>query len=214
MRVPLYNRLKRRQHRDIALLQDEIVDIVYYVEPKAVLHGGTAVWRCYSSNRFSEDLDFYLGKTKGFKEAFARALKSRGFSLQKFKQSSSTIFSKISSSSAEVRFEAALRKPDSFVAADYERLDGSKTSVFTLSPEALLAEKLGAFQNRKKVRDLYDVFILSSFAEPGGALTEKAREFLKTATKPADEKNLRVLVFSGAVPSFQQMLSALKRRFK
>ncbi len=214
MRIPLFNRLKSRLHRDIALLQDEIVDIAYSVEPSAVLHGGTAVWRCYLSNRFSEDLDFYLGAVKGFKEKFRNALESRGFKLLKFKQTSNSIFSLISNGSAEVRFEAALRKPKGFVAADYERIDGNRMSVFTLSPEALLIEKMETFQGRKKIRDLYDVFLLSSFTEQDRALNAKARKFIESVSEPVDEKNLRVLVFSGAVPSFGQMVSVLKRRFK
>jgi len=30
----------------------------------AVLHEGTVIWRCFKSNRFSEDLDFYLEKKR------------------------------------------------------------------------------------------------------------------------------------------------------
>ena len=214
MKIPLFNRLKRRQHRDIALLQDEVVDIVYSIEPKAVLHGGTAVWRCYSSNRFSEDLDFYLGAARGFKGGFAQALESRGLSLQKFKQTRSTIFSRVSGENAEVRFEAALREPKGFVAADYERIDGSRMSVFTLSPEALLAEKIDAYESRRKTKDLYDAFLLSAFAEPDKALSARVKKFIKGVKEPVDESSLKALVFSGAVPSFQQILDALRRRFK
>ncbi len=133
-------------HRDTALLQDEIVDITYSAEPSAVLHGGTAIWRCYSSNRFSEDLDFYIGSGKGFKEKFLPALESRGLSLQKFKQTSSTVFSRISSGRAEVRFEAALRMPKKTVVAGYEKADGTFMNIFTLAPEGLLLEKISAFQ--------------------------------------------------------------------
>ena len=214
MKMPLFNRLKRQQHRDIAMLQDEVVDIVYSIEPRAILHGGTAVWRCYSSNRFSEDLDFYIGAAKGFKERFTQALESRNLSLQKFKQSSNTIFSRVSGENAEVRFEAALRKPKTFVAADYERLDGNRMSVFTLSPEALLAEKMDAYESRGKARDLYDLFLLSSFAEPNKAISASVKKFTKGIKEPVDESSLKALVFSGAVPSFEQMLAALKRRFK
>ena len=60
MRIPLANKLKKRLHSETAFLQDEVIDIVYGLEPNAVLHGGTAIWRCYQGNRFSEDLDFYF----------------------------------------------------------------------------------------------------------------------------------------------------------
>ena len=62
MKLPLFNRLKKRQHRELALLQDEITDIVYRISDEAVLHGGTAIWRCYGGNRFSEDIDIYIPK--------------------------------------------------------------------------------------------------------------------------------------------------------
>ena len=45
----------------LAELQDEVIDIIYNrVEPDATLYGGTAIWRCYGGNRFSEDIDIYL----------------------------------------------------------------------------------------------------------------------------------------------------------
>jgi predicted nucleotidyltransferase component of viral defense system len=214
MKLPLFNRLKSQLHRDMALLQDEVVDIVYSVEPKAVLHGGTAVWRCYSSNRFSEDLDFYIGSGKGFREKFLPALESRGFSLQKFKQTSSTIFSKISSGRDEVRFEAALRLPKKTAIAGYEKADGTFMSIFTLSPEDLLSEKMSAFQNRRLARDLYDIVSLLSFVKDKSAIKSEALAFVESAKAPVDEKALKALVFSGAVPSFEQSMDAIRRRFK
>ncbi|MEM1546291.1 MAG: nucleotidyl transferase AbiEii/AbiGii toxin family protein [Candidatus Methanomethylicia archaeon] len=36
---------------------------IYNSFPEAVIHGGTAIWRCYGSNRFSEDVDVYLPLT-------------------------------------------------------------------------------------------------------------------------------------------------------
>jgi len=213
MRVALFNRLRKQLHRDIALLQDEVVDVVYSVAPKAVLHGGTAVWRCYQGNRFSDDLDFYASNVSGFKEAFSNELSSRGLQLLKFKKTASTVFSKVSNGSVEVRVEVSSRKPKGVVAASFERADGSFISVFTLSPEELLLEKATAFGNRRLVRDVYDVYLLSNIANHSGKMDSKVCGFLKRARKPLDEKNLRVIVFSGAVPSFEQMLLVLKRRF-
>ncbi|MEM0360384.1 MAG: nucleotidyl transferase AbiEii/AbiGii toxin family protein [Candidatus Diapherotrites archaeon] len=214
MRLPLFNRLKNRLHKDTALLQDEIVDIVYSVEPSAVLHGGTAVWRCYSSNRFSEDLDFYLGSGKAFKEKFLPVIESRNLSLQKFKQTKTTIFSKIAIGNAEVRFEAALRKPDKIVVASYEKVDGTFLSIFTLAPEDLLLEKISAFENRRLARDLYDIVSLLPFVRDETAVKSKALAFVESAEKPVDEKALKALVFSGAIPSFEQAIAIIKRRFK
>lgn len=213
MRIPLFNRLKKRIHVEIAMLQDEVVDIAYSASPKAVLHGGTAVWRCYSGNRFSEDLDFYLSADEKFRKAFVNGLESRGLALLKYKKSKTTLFSKISNGRAEIRFEAAFRKPKCFEARAFERADGTFMSVFTLPPESLILEKAEAYSARRLARDIYDIYMLSSLAETGKKTGAKMCSFLKKIPKPVDEKNLRTIVFSGAVPSFEQMLAALKRRF-
>ena len=54
MKIPLANQLKKRQQVETALLQDEIIGIIYLITEDMVLHGGTAIWRCYSGKRFSE----------------------------------------------------------------------------------------------------------------------------------------------------------------
>ncbi len=214
MLIPLFNRLRKRIHVETALLQDEIVDVVYQVSPKAVLHGGTAIWRCYAGNRFSEGLDFYLGLGKGFEEGFRKALESRGLSLLKFKKTQNAVFSRVSNGTVEVRLEAAFRRPKAFEPRPFERVEGSFMNVFTLSPEALLLEKLAAFKNRRLVRDIYDVFMLSSMVSPGKEIRKEVSSFLKSPKNPVDESNLRAIVFSGAVPGFGQMLLALKRGFR
>ena len=52
-KIPLQVKLKRETHRRIASAQDLIVQEVYAVFERAVLHGGTAIWRCYNGKRFS-----------------------------------------------------------------------------------------------------------------------------------------------------------------
>ncbi|MBM3309818.1 MAG: hypothetical protein FJY77_06125, partial [Candidatus Altiarchaeales archaeon] len=53
--IPLALRLKKQAHKKVAEAQDIIVRELYNVFDNAVLHGGTAIWRCYQGNRFSED---------------------------------------------------------------------------------------------------------------------------------------------------------------
>ena len=62
--IPLNLRLKKKTEKEIAYAQDVILGEIYKFFPNAVLHGGTAIWRCYNGRRFSEDLDFYLPKQK------------------------------------------------------------------------------------------------------------------------------------------------------
>ena len=211
MKIPLFNRLRKAMHRETALLQDEVVDIIYSIAPTAVFHGGTAIWRCYSGNRFSEDLDFYLKADKNFKESFFESLDSRNLQVLKYKKTENTIFSKITNGRTEIRFEAALRSTNRFDSGFYEKADGSSISIFVLSAEDLLLEKMSAYSNRRLVRDIYDVYFLSNrdlSAETRG----KLGNFVKQIEKPVDEKTLKTIVYSGAIPSFEQMLLALKRR--
>ncbi|MBU3958073.1 MAG: nucleotidyl transferase AbiEii/AbiGii toxin family protein, partial [Nanoarchaeota archaeon] len=74
MQIPLQLKLKKKSHREIARLQDVVVDMMYRIFPKAVLHGGTAIWRCYKGNRFSEDIDVYIEKDADRIEIFFREL--------------------------------------------------------------------------------------------------------------------------------------------
>ena len=41
----------------------------------------------------------------------------------------------------------------------------------------------------------------------------KLKEIINLWQKPEDEKNLRTIVYAGAVPSFEQLLLQIKRRF-
>ena len=211
MNIPLFNRLKKSIHREIAMLQDEVVDIIYSVSPEAVFHGGTAIWRCYSGNRFSEDLDFYLMADEKFKEKFFEILESHNLQVLKYKKTENTVFSKVSNGRAEIRFEAALRNISKYDSGFYEKTDGSSMGVFVLSAEDLLQEKMSAYSNRKLVRDIYDVYFLSN-NDLSNESRKKLGNFAKKIGKPLDEKTLKTIIYSGAIPSFEQMLSALKRR--
>jgi len=58
--LPIDKKLKKRTHKIVALAQDILVMELYNSFTNAIIHGGTAIWRCYGSNRFSEDVDVYL----------------------------------------------------------------------------------------------------------------------------------------------------------
>ena len=77
----------------------------------------------------------------------------------------------------------------------------------------MIIEKINAFINRRLVRDLYDVYFLTSKNIESKQLKEKIKDLIEKNIKPVDEKNLRAIILSGAVPSYSQMIEALKRRF-
>lgn len=205
-------RIKKRRHLEVALLQDELVDLLYSLEQGLVFHGGTAIWRCYAGNRFSEDLDFY-GPVQKIDDAFSSAVKSRSLVLSKYKKTGNLAFSKISNGRVEVRLEVNFSSSKSPVVAPFERVDGSLIDVLTLSPEQLILEKIGAYSSRFFIRDLYDIYHLSNFVKDESLVSMQMRSFLSSAKQPVDEANLEAIVYSGAVPSFQQIVDSLKRRW-
>lgn len=52
MLLPIIQRLKKKEYREIAPFHDAVVDLLYQTESSVILHGGTAVWRCYGGGRF------------------------------------------------------------------------------------------------------------------------------------------------------------------
>ncbi|MDD5163274.1 MAG: nucleotidyl transferase AbiEii/AbiGii toxin family protein [Candidatus ainarchaeum sp.] len=204
--------LKRQSQVRLAELQDETVDILYSIDPNAVLHGGTAIWRCLQGNRFSEDIDCYSLAGKNFRAKLEAELKKRNLILKKFKESENTVFSKISNSQTEVSLEVSKRKSPEKIQASFEKSDGSSTEIFTLSIEGFIIEKVDAFLNRRLIRDLYDLWFLSSKTEK----IEKSRKALEKLFKnykvPVDEKNLKTIVFSGIAPPSKAMLEKILQR--
>ncbi|MEM4374826.1 MAG: nucleotidyl transferase AbiEii/AbiGii toxin family protein [Nitrososphaerota archaeon] len=210
--IPLAHKLRKRIHRMVAQGQDLIAIEVYNFFPDAVMHGGTAIWRCYRGNRFSEDIDFYMRSVR--EEELGRLterLRVRGVLKQKIKLTENAVFSKFTYMDAVVRFEARIKKVDKFVVRPFELFDGSYILVRTLEPEDLVVEKVRAYLGRRRVRDLYDVFFLLQTQEVGGEAGEWLRRLVNGFRRPVDEDVLRTLVVSGVVPSVDDMLAVFER---
>ena len=213
MRLPIERKLKKRLHLNVARLQDEVVDALYSAERGAVIHGGTAIWRCFSGNRFSEDLDFYSSRPKEIETGLPAALERRGFSLPKFKKTENLFFARISDGGTDVRLEVNFSAKKKAVPTPFERTDGSFMEVLCLSPADLLVEKIEAYEARRFIRDAYDVLHLSSYATSNAEIRQRVQRFLRNCREPVDEPDLKAIVYSGAVPSFEQIRTALEARF-
>lgn len=210
--IPLEKKLKKKLHRQIALAQDILVDEVYRFFPKAMLHGGAAVWRCFGSNRFSEDLDFYLSSFSKKKfDHLLNDLEGLGFSRLKFKQTKNAVFSKFEYSGVVVRLEATIKKMPEYKTMPFEMVDGNFIIVNTLPPYILLKEKVDSYLARQKIRDLYDIFFLLRFVEKDNQVKRTLRKFLQKYSPPKDEKDLKTLIIVGAVPKVEDMLQEIKK---
>ncbi len=212
VKIPLSKRIRRKLHREIALAQDFLVEEIYHSFPEAVIHGGTAIWRCYRGNRFSEDVDVYLRSfDKESMDGFIERLKERGFSIAKFKATKNAIFSNISYRGTVIRFEAVRKNFKNYSARKFEMIDGSFIIVNTLSPDWLIKEKIEAYLNRGKIRDLYDIFFLLDYVEEKKVIENDLANFLNNFSIPVDEPDLQAIIITGAVPKTKDMINEIKR---
>ncbi|MBI4447486.1 nucleotidyl transferase AbiEii/AbiGii toxin family protein [Candidatus Woesearchaeota archaeon] len=209
--IPLILKLKKQMHKDIATAQDIIVTELYNVFGDAVLHGGTAVWRCYDGNRFSEDVDVYIQRDIKKIDALFKIFEKNGFAIVKKKISETSLFSTLELNRTVVRLEAVFKKKaPRAVLKEYKKCDGNLITVYTLAPEDLIREKVEAYIHRQKVRDIYDIFFLLRKVSDKTAVSKELEKLIRPFKKPADEKELQVLIIEGIVPQLEQMMEYIK----
>ncbi|UNQ73887.1 nucleotidyl transferase AbiEii/AbiGii toxin family protein [Infirmifilum sp. NZ] len=213
MSIRIY--IRRREQREIAELQDIVVSVLYRVlKPPPVLHGGTVIWRVYKSPRFSEDLDLYHENPTLYRSQLEREVESFELTLRKLRETANAVFMVVGDR-REVRVEFTKRDMSSVsVEAEFELVDGGFIVVRTLPPELLLREKVQAYIERRKARDLYDVYYLLSHLDPCSVREELQRLSAHLDEPPRDWGELRVLILKGLPPSFEtvreRIVGALK----
>ena len=209
-KIPLNQRLRRKQHIEIAKLQDFVMEALYRVFPEAVLHGGTAIWRCYSGSRFSEDIDMYLEKDEEKIEQLFREFTKMGFTITKKRVKENSLYSKLVFDSTEIRFEAVFMKIKGAV-KEYETYEGILLNIYTPLPEEMIMEKVSAYMKRRKIRDLYDIFFLLRYVKDPQKIKPKLKELLTDFKNPVDESELKALILVGVSPKKEDMLEYIKR---
>lgn len=208
-KIPLILRLKRTNHKKIAEAQDLIIEELYKVFDKAVLHGGTALWRCYNGTRFSEDIDVYINKDIKKINLLFNNFKKIGFKIEKKKIGENSIYSNLNFNGTFVRFEALFKKTKGFL-KEYTKADGNIISIYTLTPEELIIEKSNTYQKRRKIRDLYDVYFLLRYANINETIKKSLNNLIKNFKQPEDKQDLQVIIIEGIVPEVNEMLNRIK----
>ena len=203
--IPLTLRLKKEKHRKIARAQDLIIECLYSIFNNAVLHGGTSIWRCYNGVRFSEDIDVYIPKDPQKIERLFKEFEKSGFIINKKKIGNNTIYSVLSLNKTIVRFEVLFKKINGIL-KEYESCDGNLKTIYTLSQEELIKEKINTYLKRYKIRDLYDIFFLLRYIKDKKAIRKELIQLTKNFKKPVDEKELKILILEGLVPETEKML--------
>ncbi|MEK6835206.1 MAG: nucleotidyl transferase AbiEii/AbiGii toxin family protein [Nanoarchaeota archaeon] len=207
--IPIILRLRKGIHKDIALVQDILIQEIYKIFNDAVLHGGTAIWRCYKGNRFSEDLDVYMKRDLEKINSFFNNLSNKGFIIEKKKISYNSLYSKLKNNRTSVRFEVLFKKIEG-VLKEYETSEGNLITIYTLTPEQLINEKVDAYLKRFKIRDLYDIFFLLRHVKDKSKISLKIKRLLREFRKPIDENELKVLILEGIVPDTDKMFDYIK----
>ena len=212
MEIPLFVRLKKETHRNIASAQDLIVHEVYNLLPKAVLHGGTGIWRCYYGKIFSEDLDFYFPKDVKRIEILFNNLERMGFKILKKKISEKSVYSELEINRVSVRLEATFQRAKGII-CDYELCDGNIIKIYSLSIEDFMIEKINTYLKRQKIRDLWDVFFLIRSIRNPNTIKE-IKKLIENFKEPIDKEDLKTIILEGIVPSVKEMLDYIKRKWE
>lgn len=209
--IPLILKLKRTNHKKIAEAQDIIIKELYNVFDNAVLHGGTALWRCYNGNRFSEDIDVYIKKDIKKINILFENFEKAGFKIEKKKIGRNSIYSVLNFNGAVVRFEALFKEIKGFL-KEYTEINKNLITIYTLTPEELIIEKLNTYLKRLKIRDLYDIFFLLRHAKINEKIKEQLGYLIKNFKKPIDEQDLKIIIIEGLVPSTEDLFSRIKQK--
>ena len=207
-----------------AIMGDEVVDLVLKHYDNFVMHGGTAVWRCYGGNRFSRDVDFYSNLDPSgeslFQKQLHKLLVDHGYPIREEKYNNKTktlhVIFRGEGTTGKLDITFAKARGD---AVEYLRVDGAKRIIHALSPEALLNEKIDAYSNKyekqeHEIQDIYDMVILKNRIEkPSMETCKRLSAFLDKVkdNAPKDERTLKQLVFRGVAPDFSGIIRILER---
>ena len=213
---PIEKSLKSEKQIAIARLQDLAMDSVMAIEKGIILHGGTAIWRCFGGKRFSSDLDLYASEKqfKKLKGNLTWELNKRGVTMD-YPQSTAHVIN-AHNAQASVKLEI-LKKPNGkrSIQKEYVRADGTKMFINTLSEADFITEKIKAYNSRGYARDLYDIYhLLSSYGKPDNKINKKLGAFLKSIIPPKDEKQLKELVYEGVAPTFDTIINYIRDAIK
>ena len=209
--LPIAKQLKKRTQIEMAFLQDEIMDIMYFVSNNLVLHGETAIWRCYSGKRFSEDLDFYSLDFPKLLPLLRNTVESHGLIVQKIKDTGNVIFSSISNGNETVKVEINHAVQITGTQMPYVLADGSTMEVLSLTADQFIEEKISAYSDRKYIRDLYDIYHLVNTNALLDSTKQKLSDFMRSVETPVDAAVLKTIVYMGLPPSLDSMKLAIMR---
>ncbi len=216
MNLPIEKKLSNDVQVKMARLQDSSIEALYDLDEKIVLHGGTSIWRCYSGNRFSDDLDLYvrtMREMSKIRNNLPFALKKYGISIAKVAAIGNSTIINVKDSEIGIRLEIGMARGRlNPIDRSFERSNGTRMSVITLSAEDLILEKIDTYSSRRYSRDIYDIYHLSPLANPLD-IGKEVCSFLEDIKAPVDEESLGSIIYSGITPPFKSMVESIRAHF-
>jgi predicted nucleotidyltransferase component of viral defense system len=97
---------------------------------------------------------------------------------------------------------------------EFRLVGGDSIIVRTLEPSEILLEKISAFKDRRKARDLYDVFYLLDYAKTTGVRNALRGLIPMLACQPKDFTGLRELILAGKTPDFETIARKVRSHAK
>ena len=211
--MPIYEELKTEEQKKIAMLQDIAIDIVDKAVKNYVLHGGTAIWRCYNGNRFSYDLDFYF-QEKNVCSKISKVASSYHFKIDCIGKGK--VYSKLYGYNTHVGIQGSIKKVRG-IAGTFLKYNNSSITVVVLSPTNIFLEKIYAYIDRRESKDLYDLYLLARGDVDGRYIIDKAKiraelnKFLTSFTKPVDNwEDLELMIIHGRLPTLENIIIFLR----
>jgi predicted nucleotidyltransferase component of viral defense system len=209
--------LRTRAQRELAAFQDAAVDLLYHTDSTIIMHGGTAIWRCYGGSRFSNDIDIYLvskAHMEKLKEEIRATASAYGVVVEKVKDTGDLVFIGMSLGGLYLKVEINYQKTSvAPIAGRFEKSDGTYTEIRTLSPSDFILEKIAAYKDRKFIRDLYDIYILSDRVSEPASIRKQVLDFIDAIAPPVNANLLPTLIYTGPVPSFENMVEHIRGVF-
>lgn len=207
MDVPL-EALVSGKRLEIARMQDRLIDLIYnYIQPDAILYGGTAIWRCLGGSRFSEDIDIYVNPE--FNRKIDNVLRRSNLKIEN-RDRELPLHMSIGDGKTAILLEASEGSYESTI-AQYTRTDGTSMTISMLPPSELFIRKMEAYEGRRYIRDIYDLVHLTNFVDKSDSyIRSEFRLFIEGIKKPVDEHILRSLVYRGSSMPFDKMVAYLR----
>ena len=208
MNRPIESLMNKESQLMIAKLQDSVIDIIFSLD-KLLLHGGTAIWRCYGGGRFSNDIDIYISNEKVVKRIVNR-ISLFGERIVFNRKRKKILYYDISADNAKISLQIKISNKKGILVS-YEKIDGNRTQIFSMTPENLIIEKIETYNNRALIRDIYDIMILTRSVLDKSRIVNIMISFLSNIKRPKDEKVLKDIVYNGPVPTFEDIVEYLWR---